>query len=146
MHGSPETEQAGRGKAEVSLRVAHGELQTVEVLNLGLRWAHALHTLAQNWIQSWIFPQIYSYANVMLQHFRENCNVPVVGPAPKFPEVRGGDETIPTSSFPHTACPPYPPASFKKDWKQQKLSSEASSSVRKKGKEIFSACFVRTRE
>lgn len=37
MHGSPETEQAGRGKAEVSLRVAHGELQTVEVLNLGLR-------------------------------------------------------------------------------------------------------------
>lgn len=112
-------------------------------MSLRVRWAHVLHTLFLNWIQSWISPQICSYVSGMPRILKKTI-MSICGPSFKVSLSPGRTWNYSYLQFSSYSISSVLPTSFKKDWRQQKLNCEASSSTRRKGKEIFSACFVRT--
>lgn len=74
----------------------------------------------------------------MLRTLKKN-EVSICGPSSKVCLTPGRRWNYSYLQFSPYCMSSIPPASFKKDWRQQKLSCEASSSTRRKGKEIFSA-------
>lgn len=133
-----------RGKMRVSLHVAQRELQTEEVSLWRVRRAHVLHTLFLIWLQSWISPQTCSYVSGILRTLKKTI-MSICGPRFKASLRRRRRWKYSYLQFSWYSMLSTLPASFKKDWRQQKLNCEASSSTRRKEKKIFSACFVRTR-
>lgn len=125
-----------KGKAGVSLHMAHRELQTVEAPI----WDWDKPMFCTLWPRTGSkagFPHRFSAMSMWCSALQRKLEWPHMGLSPKSLKVLEEDETITMSSFQYTACPPHTQPLLRKTEGTRSLALRPPASSERREREYF---------